>query len=129
MATSYIKAGVASTGVTGIAGTQLIDPGTDDLVSSCVFQVANLAGSFSTIPRITLRAAVALAGAAGAGAPLVTGTNAQYINLASGAVSAAGTAITANGIYAVYCPACQVELISSAGTADVFVNHVAGRVF
>lgn len=126
-ATTYTALSVQGVGATGVAGTQVIDPGTTDVVSSCIFQILNVAGSFSGIPRITVQGASSLK--SGPGVPLATGINVQYVNLATGAVSAAGTAITANGIYGVYCPGCQVEIISSAGTADCYVQHVAGRVF
>lgn len=109
-----------------VAGTQVIDPGSDDLVSSCVFQIAN-ANAFSAIPRLTVRNAMAN-GIRGQ-LPLVTGQNVTYQNLLTGAVLAAGTALTANGIYTVFCPGCQVEMIISAGSADCVPTHVAGRVF
>lgn len=128
MAQPFIKLSVNGVGPTGVAGTQEIDPGSTDVVSSCVFEIANLAGSFSGIPRIRV-VGQAAQGAAGPGAPPTASINVQYINLASGAVATAGTAITANGIYAVYCPGCAVEIITSAGNADCNPVHLPGRVF
>ena len=125
--TTYTPLALAATGAGG-AGVQTIDPGdSSGVVYSTVFQILNVAGSYSGIPRITTL--MASAAKAGPGVPLATGTNAQYINVATGAVSSAGTAITANGIYGVYAPGCQVEIISSAGTADCYVQHVYGRLF
>lgn len=125
--TNYTPISVSAVGASGVAGTQTIDPGdTSGVVYSTVFQLANQS-SLSAIPRITMIQAAAAK--AGPGLPLVTGTNVQYLNLATGAVLSAGTAITTNGIFAVYAPGCQVELITSAGTADCYVQHVLGRVF
>ena len=124
----FIKVSVNGVGPTGVAGTQEIFAGQKDVIASCVFEIANLALSFSTIPRIRV-IDQAVSGAAGPGAPPTASINAQYINLASGATASAGTAITANGIYGVYCPGCAVDLISSAGSGDVHVQHVVGRVF
>lgn len=123
----WMKVSVNGVGPTGVAGTQEIDPGEVGIVSSCIFEIANQA-SLSTIPRIRVIDQAAQ-GAAGPGVPPTASINVQYINLASGAVVAAGTAITANGIYGVYCPGCAVDLITSAGTGDVQVQHVVGRVF
>jgi hypothetical protein len=102
------------------AAVKIIDPGTDDLVSSCVFQIANLTGSFSGIPRIAVK---------DVSPPGTTGINCQYINVATGVVSTAGTAITANGEYGVFCPGSRVEIIMTAGTANCTVQHLAGRIF
>ncbi len=126
-ATVFQKISVNGVGPTGVAGTQQIFAGNLDVVSSCVFQIANLAASFSTIPSIVVISESA-AGALGL-PPSTASINAQYINLATGAVSAAGTAITANGIYGVYCPGCAVELITSAGNADCFSQFLVGRIF
>jgi len=124
----FIKVSVNGTGPTGVAGTQEIFAGVEGVIASFVFEVANLAASFSTIPRVRVIGQSAL-GAAGPGFPPTASINAQYINLASGAVSPAGTALTANGIYAVFCPGCAVDLITSAGNADVHGQMVLGRIF
>lgn len=123
----WMKVSVNGVGPTGVAGTQEIDPGETGVISSCIFEIANVA-SLSTIPRIRVIDQSA-SGADGPGVPPTASINAQYINLASGSVSAAGTAITAAGVYAVYCPGCAVDLISSAGDGDVHVQHVIGRAF
>lgn len=123
----WIKVSVNGVGPTGVIGTQEIDAGEEGVISSCIFEIANVA-SLSTIPRIRVIGQSA-SGAAGPGLPPTASINAQYINLASGAIAAAGTAITAAGIYGVYCPGCAVDLISSAGAGDVHVQHVVGRVF
>jgi len=128
MAATFIKVSVNGTGPTGVTGTQEIDPGQEGVVSSCVFQVANLAASFSTIPRVRVIGQNVM-GAAGPGRPPTASINAQYIDMASGVISPAGTPIVANGVYGVYCPGCAVDLITSAGRADVSVQHVIGRIF
>jgi hypothetical protein len=127
MASPFLKVSVNGTGPTGVVGTQEIFAGIEGVVTSCVFEVANLAASFSAIPRVRLIGQSSL-GAIGTPPPTAS-INAQYINLASGAVSPAGTAIVANGIYSVYCPGCAVDLITSAGNADVQVQAVIGRIF
>ena len=123
----YTLASVNGEGQSGVIGTQTIDPGSTDVVSSCIFQIANLVNSFSCIPRVTVIGAVVTP--TGASGKLVTGQNVQYINFLTGAVQAAGTALAANGIYGVYCPGCQVELITSAGSADCWAIHLPGRCF
>lgn len=123
----WTRAGVNITGVGGVKGTQEIFEGVKGVIASCIFEIANQS-SLSAIPRIRVIDQSA-SGQAGPGVPPTVGVNCQYINLASGAVIAAGTAITANGIYGVYCPGCAVELICSAGTADVEAQNVIGRVF
>ena len=128
MAATFIKASVNGTGPTGVTGTQEIFAGREGVVASCVFEVANLAGSFSTIPRIRVIGQTK-DGAKGPGFPPTASINAQYIDLASGAVSPAGTALVANGVYGVYCPGCAVDLITSAGNADIAVQVVVGRIF
>lgn len=121
------RVGLNITGVGGIKGTQEIFEGMKGVIASCVFEVANQS-ALSAIPRIRVIDQSA-SGQAGPGVPPTLGINVQYINLATGAISAAGTPITANGIYGVYCPGCAVEMISSAGVADVEVQGVIGRVF
>ena len=125
---AFQKISVNGTGTTGVTGTQEIDPGVLGIVSSCIFEVANLAASFSTIPRIRAIGQSAQ-GAAGPGAPPTASINAAYIHLATNAVVAAGTAIVANGIYGLNCTNCAVDLITSAGNADVDVTHAVGRLF
>lgn len=93
-------------------------PGGEDVVASVVFQIVNAAGGFSTIPRIRAEEATS--------APV----NVQYFNVQTGATIAGGTTITADGIYAVYAPGCQVALVTSAGTATAIVSpRILGRVF
>lgn len=124
----FMKVSVNGVGPTGVAGTQEIDPGVPGIVSHSVFQVANLAASFSTIPRIRV-IGQAVSGASGPGAPPTASINAAYMNMATNTPVAAGTAITANGIYGVNCSECAVDLITSAGNADVTVLHGVGRLF
>ena len=125
---AFLKVSVNGTGVTGVTGTQEIDAGGVGVISSCVVGGADLAGSFSTIPRIRVVNQNSM-GAAGPGTPPTASVNATYINLATNAVVAAGTAIVANGVYGLNCTNCAVDLITSAGTADVEVTHAVGRVF
>jgi hypothetical protein len=108
-----------STGTQTIAerGLGTVMPSGEDAVASVVFQVFGAAGGFSSIPAI----AVEESGQ--------TGTNVQYYNVATGANLTAGTAITADGIYAVYAPGCKVFMVTSAGTATVEAQRVYGRVF
>lgn len=88
------------------------------VVSSVVFQIQSAAGGFSTIPRIRAEESTAAL------------ANVQYFNVQTGATIAGGTAITADGIYAVYAPGCQVALVTSAGTATAVVSpRILGRVF
>lgn len=87
----------------------------DGVIGSTVFQVSSAAGGFSCVPQIVTDLTL-------------TAANVQYVNLATGAVSAAGTALTANGIYAVFNPGCAVVLNVTAGTASASVNRVYGRV-
>jgi hypothetical protein len=123
----FIKVSVNGVGPTGVAGTQELFAGWDGVIASCIFEVSGVA-SLSAIPRIRVIDQSA-SGAAGPGTPPTASINAQYINLASGAIAAAGTAITAAGVYAVYCPGCAVDVITSAGSADVWVQPVVGRAF
>lgn len=107
------------------AGTQTIAertlgtvmPSGEDAVCSVVFQIWSAAGGFSTIPRIAVEGSNQ------------TSVNVAYYNVTTGAYINAGTAITANGIYAVYAPGCLVQLVTSAGTATCEANRVYGRVF
>ncbi len=94
----------------------LIEHGGEDTVCSVVFEVSS-AVSLSTIPRI------------GISPSGTTMQNVQYVNFATGAVLAAGTAITANGVYGVYSAGCRVDLISTTGSADVSAYMIYGRVF
>lgn len=101
---------------TGTAGTYELGGGTDEVVGSVVFQVTG-ASALS---------AVVKAGVAGS---TQTRQNIQYVNLATGAVQAAGTAVTADGLYAVFCPGCRVDFVVSAGTATaVECVSVLGKV-
>lgn len=106
-------------------GTQLLAertmgtvmPSGEDAITSVVFEVFNLAGGFSGLPRIDIEEAAQ------------TPINCQYVNVATGNPVAAGTPITAAGIYAVYAPGCKVYMTTSAGTATCEVQRVYGRVF
>ena len=88
--------------------------GGEDEVTSCVFQIWNVAGGFSTIPNLLVE---------GSGQ---AGVNVHYVNMATGDVQDAGTAITAAGIFAVFAPGCQVQLTTSAGTATCEALRVVG---
>ena len=106
-------------------GTQLLAertmgtvmPSGEDAVTSVVFEVFNLAGGFSMIPRVDLEEAAQ------------TPYNVLYWNLLTQAPIAAGTPITTAGIYAVYAPGCKVYAVTSAGTATCEVQRVYGRAF
>lgn len=99
-------------------GTRAIGSQGEDVVSSVVFEIQSAAGGFSSIPRIRLEESTA------------TPVNVVYFNVQTGAQIAGGTAITANGIYAVYAPGCQVSMVTSAGTATALVSpRIYGRVF
>lgn len=104
-----------SIAISSTLSPQVIGALGDEVVGSVVFEVT-AASSLSTIVSVQVE---------GSGS---TPTNCQYINMATGAVSAAGTAITANGVYGVYSPGCAVTLTTSAGTATVFVQRLFGRV-
>lgn len=104
-----------SISISGTSAIQLAS-GEDAIVNSIVFSVSAAAGGLSMIPQIAL-------GDSGDAA-----VNVQYINLATGAISAAGTPITANGLYGVFAPGCDVTLLPSAGTGTVKWRVVAGRV-
>ena len=96
--------------------TQEIGSGGDEVVTSVVFQISG-ASSLQTTPRISLDGSSA------------TPTNCQYINVATGAVSAAGTLITADGVYGVYAPASRVQLNTTVGSATLCQAKVVyGRV-
>jgi len=101
-----------------ITGTSEIFIGAlgNEVVSSVVFQVT-AASSLSMVVKATLD------DTANATA------NIQYINLLTGAVQSAGTAITANGIYGVFAPAMLVGVTPSAGSCTLDVSRIAGRVF
>lgn len=101
--------------VTGTSELTLADTA-DDVVTSVVFQVT-AASSLSMVLKATL------GGTANASANVV------YINLLTGAVTAAGTAITANGIYSIYAPGCVASLLPSAGSCTVNWMTIAGRTF
>jgi hypothetical protein len=106
-------------------GTQLLAertmgtvmPSGEDGVTSVIFQITSPAGGFSMIPAV----AVEESGAAA--------SNIIYMNLLTQGVVAAGTPITAAGIYAVYAPGCKVYAVTSAGTATCEVQRVYGRAF
>ena len=93
-----------------------IGAGGDEAVVSTAFHITS-ASSLSCVPQIAVDSSNA------------TLTNCQYVNLATGAVSAAGTALTANGVYAIYHPGCYCALNVTAGTATCFVQRVYGRAF
>lgn len=59
-----------------------------------------------------------------------TPINVAYYNVASNinTVVAAGTDITADGIYLVRAPGCEVGIVASAGTATAVVNRLRGSV-
>jgi len=99
-------------------GVQPLGGPGNSVVGSVVIQVSASAGGFSSIPRIALDGL----------AVAITGQNAAYTNVLTNAAVAAGTPITADGIYAVFAPGSVAELITSAGTATVDVNVVYGRV-
>jgi len=90
--------------------------GGDDVVTSVVFQVSS-ASSLSTIPRAAVD---------GSGQ---TPANVAYYNVLTGATVSAGTAITANGVYAVYAPGCVVDVNTSAGSATVDIQRLIGKAF
>ena len=106
-------------------GTQLIAertlgtvmPSGEDAITSVVFQIWSATGGFSTIPRIAVEDTAQ------------TPINVQYYNVQTGSPVAAGTPITANGIYAVYAPCCEISLVTSAGTATCEADRVYGRAF
>lgn len=108
-----------SAGTTVIAQRTMgtVMPSGEDAVVSVVFQIWDAAGGFSTKPQIVVEDSGQ------------SGTDVQYYNVATGANLAAGVAITANGIYAVYAPGCVVQLVTSAGTATTEAQRVYGRVF
>ncbi len=86
----------------------------DDIVGSVVFEISSAAGGFSSIPSINVPPSSSTGTA-------TTPTNCQYINLSTGAISAAGTAITANGVYAVYAPGCEPMDFHAVAEAIFFV--------
>lgn len=100
--------------ITGTSELVLADTA-DDVVTSVVFEVSS-ASSLSMVVKAKVESTN-------------TSQSCQFINLATGAVSSAGTAITANGIYSVYVPGCLVTLTPSAGSATVNWRTIAGRTF
>ena len=103
----------------GTTGTVNIGTAGDDVVESVVFQLTQSSGSFSVTPQAVLQNSGN------------TPANVQYVNVLTGAVSSAGTAITAAGIYAVFAPGLAVSLnVGSVATNALVVDcaRVAGRV-
>jgi hypothetical protein len=106
-------------------GTQLLAertmgtvmPSGEDAVVSVVFDIQDPAGGFSMILAVAVEESPA------------TPANIIYLNLLTQAPIAAGTPITAAGVYAVYAPGCKVYAVTSAGTAIAQVQRVYGRVF
>lgn len=98
-------------------GSGAVSASGEDALASVVFQVWNAAGGFSSIPGVSVENSGQ------------SPTNVQYFNVLTGATIAAGTPITAAGIYAVYAPSCRVSLVTSAGTANCEAQRVYGRVF
>lgn len=101
-----------------VSGTSTINlhGGNDEIVTSVVFEVSS-ASSLSMLVQMKLKGNA------------TTPANVQYVNLLTGAVAAAGTALTADGVYGVFCPGCQVSVKPSSGTATVNVMTLAGKVF
>lgn len=105
------------------SGTQLVaqrslggvNASGDDAIFTAIIQITNAAGGFSCIPRVAAEESGA------------TPASVLYYNVLTNAPIAAGTAITADGIYAVYAPGCRISLVTSAGTATAFVQRVVGR--
>lgn len=89
--------------------------GSDEVIASIVFEVSS-ASSLSMLPKASLNGSN------------TTPANICYTNILTGATVAAGTAITADGIYAVFAPNCYVTLTASSGTATVDWSLVAGKV-
>lgn len=100
--------------ITGTAAFP-VATGSEDVIASIVFEVS-AADSLSMLPKASLN---------GSG---TTPANIAYVNLLTGAAVAAGTAITANGIYGVFAPNCYVTLTASAGSCTVDWDVVLGRV-
>ena len=93
-----------------------IGAGSDEIIGSIVFEVSASTAAFSVLPKAAL------------GGSGTTAANIAYKNLLTGASVAAGTAITADGVYGVFCPAMVVGLTASSGTATVDWAVVAGKV-
>lgn len=100
--------------ISGVTETPILS-GDNGIVCSVIFQVT-AASSLSMVTNILL---------AGSGNSSV---NCQCVNIATGAVTPAGTAITANGVYGVFAPGCGVTVTPSAGTCTIDACVVAGRV-
>ena len=100
-----------------ISGSTAIPVGScgDEVIASIVFEVSS-ASSLSMLPKASLNGSN------------TTPANICYTNILSGATVAAGTAITADGIYAVFAPNCYLVLTPSSGTATVDWSVVAGKV-
>ena len=103
----------------GTTGAVPIGGGGDNVVTSVVFQLTQASGSFSVTPQAFVEQTAN------------TAQNVQYVNLATGAVASAGTAITTAGIYGVFAPGLSVQLnVTSVATSPLVVDAawVAGRV-
>lgn len=99
-----------------ITGTSAFPVGTagGEIIGSIVFEVSS-ASSLSMLPKASL------------GGSGTTPANICYYNVLSGSPVAAGTAITADGIYAVFAPNCYVTLTASSGSCTVDWVPVAGK--
>ena len=113
MARFSLSTGTTTIGEKGIGGTM---PNGEDRVASIIFQIWDTAGGFSAIPKIRMQ---------GAGQ---TGQDMHYYNLLDGSEVNGGSAITGAGLFGVFAPECDVQLVVSAGTATCEARRVIGSV-
>lgn len=107
---------LSSTGTnTDTAGTWQLGSGGNDVVASTIVEISSVAGGFSGKFYIQ---------GLGSAATAIT---ARCLSLQDGSITANNVAITANGVYAVFAPACRVTLVVTAGTATGKAWTVAGR--
>ena len=100
-----------------VSGTAALPVGSggDEIAASIVFEISS-ASSLSFTPQLCL------------GGSGNTPADCAAYNVRTGATVPAGTAITADGVYAVYVPGCQLYLKPTAGTAVVDWAVVFGKV-
>lgn len=100
-----------------VSGTSAIPVGSggDQIVASIVFEVSSQSS-------LSMKTQLNVGGSGTTPADCVS------YNVLTGAPIAAGTAIAANGVYAVFCPGSQLSLTPSAGTATVDWAVVYGKV-
>lgn len=113
MARFALAEGTTTIGARGLGGGNASG---EEPVASVVFQIWGTAGNFSAIPKVRME---------GTGQ---TAANIHYYNMLDGSEKNGGTAIEAAGIFGVFAPGCDVQLVVSAGTATCEAVRVTGSI-